>query len=167
MSETWLNKMYNDSYNEIEGYTVVRQDREWDSNKKGGGICKCMYIKNGLYYSEFKYIQFITNCVHLESQWVSIKQKIGREIIIVNCYRPPQGDLNVCLRYLNKGINEIDLEKSDVFIIGDINMNVLDKKDKNMHIFNNSLKQKGLLQYIREPTRVTTTSTCIDLCYMN
>ena len=47
-------------------------------------------------------------------------------------------------------------------------MNVLDKKDENIQHFNNSLKQKAILQYIKEPTRVTATiSTCIDLCYTN
>ena len=166
MSETWLNKSYSDSYNNIEGYTTVRSDREWDSNKKGGGICT--YIKNGINYSESKFIQFNSNCVHLESQWISIKQYIGKEIIIINCYRPPQGDLKECLNYLNVGLNEIDLDKSDVFIIGDLNINFFDKKDKSIQMFNNSLKQKGFLQYIKEPTRITaTTSTCIDLCYTN
>ena len=166
MSETWLNDMYDKSYNMIEGYTMIRQDREWDFKKKGGGICT--YIKLGLDFSEYKFKRFNSNCRNLESQWVSLKQNVGREIIIVNCYRPPQGDLKECLELLNKGLNEIDMNKCDIFIIGDLNMNVLDKKDKNIQFFINSMKQKGMLQYIKEPTRITSwTSTCIDLCFSN
>ena len=166
MSETWLNGMFDSTYNNIEGYMAIRQDRAWGFNKKGGGICT--YIKSDLNFSEYKYSKFNTNCINLESQWISLKQNIGREIIIVNCYRPPQRDINECLGYLNKGLNEINLNKCDVFIIGYLNMNILEKKDKNIHYFINSLKQKGLLQYIKEPTRVTpTTSTCIDLCFSN
>ena len=166
MSETWLNELFDQSYNMIEGYVTVRQDREWGNRKKGGGICS--YIKTGINFSEHKYKRFNTNCVNLESQWISIKQNVGREIIIVNCYRPPQGTVKECLELLNKGLNEIDLNKCDIFIIGDMNMNVLDKGNKDIQCFVNSLKQKGLLQYIKEHTRISsTTSTCIDLCFSN
>ena len=165
MCETWLTSKYSEAYNAIEGYVVIRQDREWDLNKKGGGICT--YLKNGLNYSEFKYKHLNQNCQNLECQWISIKQNIGKEIIIVNCYRPPQGDITECLRHIEEGIYEVYLNKADLFIIGDLNMNVLDKKDKNVQSFNNSLRQKGFLQLIKEPTRITAlTATCIDLCYM-
>ena len=73
-----------------------------------------------------------------------------------------------CYELLNKGLSEIDLNKCDIFIIGDLNMNVIDKNDKNIQLFINSLKQKGMLQYIKEPTFITSmTSTCIDLCFTN
>ena len=109
MSETWLNELFDQSYNIIEGYVAVRQDREWGDRKKGGGICS--YIKTGINFSEHKYKRFNTNCVNLESQWISIKQNVGREIIIVNCYRPPQGTVKEGLDLLNKGLNELDLNK--------------------------------------------------------
>ena len=166
ISETWLNEMYDKAYNVIEGYMDVRQDRKWGYLKKGGGICT--YIKVGVNFSEYKYNIFNSNCVHLESQWISINQEVGREIIIVNFYRPPQGVMQECLELLNKGLNEVDMNRCDIFVIGDLNMNVLDKKEKDTHFFINSLKQKGLLQYIKESTRITTTSsTCIDLCFSN
>ena len=59
LSETWLNKMYNDSYIAIEGYVAVRSDSEWDHNKRGGGICT--YITNGIHFLESKYIHFNSN----------------------------------------------------------------------------------------------------------
>ena len=118
--------------------------------------------------SEYKYLHLNTNCRDLESQWISIKQNIGREIILVNCYRPPQGDIEVCLRLLEERLVEFDLSKVDVFILGDLNINIFDKKDKKNQNFNSSLKQIGLLQQINDPTRITSkTATCIDLCYTN
>ena len=47
-------------------------------------------------------------------------------------------------------------------------MNVLNKKDKETTKFDITLKQKGILQVIKNPTRITATAaTCIDLCYTN
>ena len=47
MSETWLNEMYDKTYNMIVN---IRQDRIWDNNKKGGGIC--IYVRSGIVFSD-------------------------------------------------------------------------------------------------------------------
>ena len=85
---------------------------------KEGGII-CTYIKKGINYSEYKYIHSNRNFQNLESQWISIQQQVGKEIIVVNCYRPLQGDIKECQKYLADDIVEIDLTKTDIFIIGD------------------------------------------------
>ena len=119
-------------------------------------------------YFEYKYKHLNKNCRHLEAQWISVKQNIGKEIIIVNCYRQPQGSIKECLSFLEEGLNQINLDRADVFIIGDLNLNVLNGNDKDVKSSETPLKQKGLLQLIKKNTRITnTTATCIDLCYTN
>ena len=54
----------------------------------------------------------------------------GKDILVVNCYRPPQGHISECLRYLEAGLLELGLNKTDIFIIGELNMNMLDTKKK-------------------------------------
>ena len=87
---------------------------------------------------------------------------------MVICYRPPQGDIEECLRLLEERLLEFDLAQVDVYIIRDLNMNIFDKEEKKNQNFNSSLKQLGLIQQINNPTRITSkTATCMDLCYTN
>ena len=77
-------------------------------------------------------------------------------------------DIKECQKYLADAIEEIDLTKTDNSIIGDLNVDILDKMDKNVKKIVTTLKQKGLLQQIKDPTCITKmTATCIDLCFTN
>ena len=64
---------------------------------------------------------------------------------MVSCYRPSQGDIKECQKYLKDTIEKIDLKKNYIFIIGDLNIIILDKKDKDVQNFATTLEEKGLL----------------------
>ena len=46
ITETWLTNVTPTSAINIKGFTVFRQDRYHNENKKGGGIC--IYVKEGI-----------------------------------------------------------------------------------------------------------------------
>ena len=60
-------------------YSILNFLNTLDPDLEGGGICR--YLQSWIYFSEYKYKNSNTNCVNLESQWVSINQQIGKEII--------------------------------------------------------------------------------------
>ena len=58
--------------------------------KKGGGlIC---YIKSSINMDEFRFSQLNCSTKDLEMQWVLLNMENMRNIVILNVYRPPQGD---------------------------------------------------------------------------
>ena len=93
ISETWLVEKYDSNLIEIPGYNLLRLDRNWSENgksiKKGGGLA--IYIKNGIDYCEVKFKMNNTSNSDIESQWVEIRIKNMKKIILVNVYRPPSG----------------------------------------------------------------------------
>ena len=173
-SETWLHSLLPSAlYILRHDYTLIRHDRKWnDSNnlqlppKRGGGVC--MYIKDTLQYSEVEYSQYNKSCKDIECQWISIFQKPNKTILIGNLYRPPQGDISKCIDYLDDVLSDIDLQKVEVFLMGDLNIDILDKNNRFVKILLNMAKQLGLRQLITEPTRYSPVKdSCLDLFFTN
>ena len=94
--------------------------------KKGGGLY--MYINNKLQFSELHFARFNTSNKDLESQWVAIYQKPNKTLLIGNLYRPPQGDSTKCLETLENILSEIDLQKMEITLIGDLNLDIIEQK---------------------------------------
>ena len=67
---------------------------------------------------------------HIEAQWTQIIRENCKNITLCNLYRPPGGDLDLALSYLNTCINSINRKKNDLFIIGDFNVNYENKGSK-------------------------------------
>ena len=157
LSETWLNsKLPNDLYNLHNDYTLLRNDRNWcdtgsNYTKKGGGVA--LFIKNGLIFSESDFRYLNTNNIDLESQWVSIKQPNSKTILIGNIYRPPQGNIENFIQVLENIFTEIDLLRIEIYIMGDFNIDMLDKKNASTKKLLDFIKPFGLYQLIKSPTR--------------
>lgn len=77
--ETWINNSVTDSEISIEGYHVLRKDR----NRSGGGVC--VYIRP---YLAFARRTDIDND-NLESLWLELYLPKIKPIIVGVCYRPP------------------------------------------------------------------------------
>ena len=173
-SETWLHACLPDNQFYLGNqYTLLRNDRKWnDLNdislppKKGGGTC--MYINNNLSFSENAYSDFNASTIDLEAQWVTIYQKPNKTILIGNLYRPPQGTATNCINMLESVLSNIDLHKIEVILMGDLNLDILDKNNKSGKEIVNILKQLGLRQLIKEPTRYSyNKNSCLDLFFTN
>ena len=91
----WLTSGVPDDMIAIKGFDLARLDRRWSENtvkepKKGGGlIC---YVREGIYMNEFRYEKLNCSCKNPEMQWVSLEMGNMRRIVLINIYRPPQGN---------------------------------------------------------------------------
>ena len=127
-----------------------------------------LFIDSSLYSSDTNFARLNRSTKHIESQWVSIKQNHSKIILIGNMYRPPQGDVDIFIQYLENVFDDIDLDKTEIFLMGDFNIDFLDKKDVKCKKLIDMIKPLGLRQLIKEPTRVTLDrNSCLDLFLTN
>ena len=151
VSETWLGPNIPDQTLYINGYQAVRQDRD----SRGGGVM--FYIKNDLQFS----VVFSSASDVLEELWLQIVHS-KKTYVVGILYRPPKGKINEFLEIFEERLS--DFQPSDVICGGDINLNLLDLSSQYACLFYDYVESFNLQQIIREPTRVTdTTSSLLDI----
>ena len=102
--------------------------------------------------------------------WFTIKTDHLKPITIVDIYRPPSGNITNFIETLNTSLENLDIRRdNDLFILGDMNLDMLNKKDKNVSTFKNKMSRHSLLQLIKEPTRLISPGkgSLLDLCFTN
>ena len=151
ITETWLDDSYTNNSIKIEGYNLIRRDRQ----AHAGGVC--MYIRENLPYNPREDLQ--NN--EVEDLWIEILLPHTKPIFIGTFYRAPK-NLNAT-NCINETISKLPLE-CDTILLGDFNYCLL----KNNHKFAQVLHTSGYKQLINEPTRITnTTESLIDHIYVN
>ena len=76
--------------------------------KRGGGLA--CFIKKGLKHSNTEHEELNISTKDLEMQWISISLHNVRPIVLVNVYRPPQGDYKKCCMdyfFSNQKVSEL------------------------------------------------------------
>ena len=170
LTETWLDTRYNDSLVKINGMKVYRNDRcnasindiqQRRIPKRGGGVL--IYVKNF-------WVPYITLSPeatritpHYETIGLYVCKPSNRKMFVICVYRPPQGSIQKLIDFLRE-ITEIQaVMRSEIWILGDFNLNVLIRNDLDVVKVNRFLREKRLNQLIQEPTRLTNRGgTCID-----
>ena len=169
LSETWLKEGLTSNILDIPGYRLSRLDRNWMENnniKKGGGLC--MYINQKIEFTNSDISKLNYSSKDIEIQWMEIKFPKMRNIIIANIYRPPQGNVKNCCKYIRNCLNNMnDIDKNDVFFMGDFNINIYKKTSTESKELLNIMSTYGFKQFINETTRFGTKNTCIDLIFTN
>ena len=174
VSETWLNSSLDDNMLNIQNYNIIRNDRSWNDDvtntnskvKRGGGVC--MYIKNNIKFSTHALEMYNVSCRNIECQWVKILLDKQRNIVIGNIYRPPQGNIKNFVEYLEGVIENLDLSKEDLVLMGDFNIDFLDKTSNDLKIMEPFTTQIGLDKYIQFPTHYSNNkNSCIDQILSN
>ena len=164
MSETWAKDYIQTDLMAISGYSVLRQDRDLIATGKttGGGLIT--YIST-MRLPDFKTLDRLSiSSPHIEAQWTEITRPKSKNIIICNLYRPPQGTLKVALDYLNTCLNKLNRGKISLYIMGDLNIDYLNKTAKAYKSLTFFEKTNQLTQIIRETTRNTDkTNTLLDV----
>ena len=176
-SETWLTKEVPNELVHIKGFNCARLDRSWRDNdnsvapKKGGGlIC---YAGNKLDMNEFRYAHLNVSSKDLEMQWISIDSKVMRRIVVINVYRPPQGDYKEACKRIHTAINEADLkDNAEIFLMGDFNIDCMDKKSPMYRELASTVSYWDLGACISEATRLgcvqgSVKESCIDNIFTN
>ena len=134
-SETWLHDVLPNNLFEFgHNFTLLCNDRNRNDAdnpllqpKLGGGTC--IYIRNELQFSELQYSHYNTSNKNLKSQRVSIYQKPNKTTLMGNLYKLPQGDSKKCLEILDNILADIDLTTIKVILMGDLNLDILDKNN--------------------------------------
>ena len=172
LSETWLNnKLPNDLYKLSNEYTLLRNDRKWSDEgkietKKGGGVA--IYIKNTLNFSQGNFSHLNESNKDIESQWISIRQPNSKMVLIGNIYWPPQGNVENFTQVLEQILDDLDLTKIELYIIGDINIDMLDKKNSYTKRVIELMKPFGLRQLVKTPTRFSNDkNSLLDVIFTN
>ena len=164
LSETWLDDITSDAEIELAGFVCARLDR---TGAKEGYSGVATYIRDGL---PFRLRNDINTGGH-ECLWIELIRDKCKPTFICCAYRAPDVDFNGFISSLQNSMSAVDLKKSDVIILGDLNVNMLPKskipkKDKQELL--NFSRAFDLTQLIKEPTRVSDTSrTQIDLIFVN
>lgn len=158
ITETHLSTEICDSEISIEGYKIYRKDRNNGKDHWGGCL---MYISNALNVSES---DFGDKIVNIESIWLNVI--VNSQKTLVACiYRPPSEK-----KFLNKWVpilESVCSKRKNMVILGDFNydLSYSNKTDNAVtNSFAKSLYSFNLVNLIKQPTRITdTSSSLIDL----
>ena len=83
--------------------------------------------------------------------------------MVLNLYRPPQGSVSSFIEKLGKIISELNLvATAEIYVLGDYNIDMLDNTSKSVKDLFRELKLHGALPLIKDFTRRSTTSACLD-----
>ena len=169
LSETWLREELTSNIIDIPGYRISRLDRNWSENntiKKGGGLC--MYISENINFTDSDVKKFNFSSKDIEIHWMVLEFPKMRDMIIANVYRPPQGNVKNCCKYIRNCIEDLkDISKKDIFFMGDFNIDFSNKASNDSKDLINLMSTHGFKQFIKETTRFGTKNTCIDLIFSN
>ena len=127
ISETWLKRHINSGLLSLPGYSILRQDRDLSKSTKKRGGELLTYIQTATCPSYKPLDKLSISDKHIEAQWTQIIRKHCKNIVICNLYRPPGGDLELALKYLNNAINSVNRNKNDLYILGDFNIDYANK----------------------------------------
>ena len=158
INESKLDLVDSDRLVNLEGYNIVRRDR----NKHGGGVC--FYLRNTITFSS----QYQLENNDLELIALEIQKPNSCPFLIATWYRPPKTPLDY-LKKFEMFLNEADARYSEIYILGDLNCNILSNplEVHTTHLLD-SIVDYQLAQLIKEPTRVNAKSqTLIDVFITN
>ena len=168
LSETWLNEAVNSKTVALQDYTLYRQDRNFKAvtKKRGGGLLT--YIRSELAADSESLDDYNTSNGDMEAQWSIIYRPHCKNVVICNVYRPPTGNLDKAVKYLDDRLKLFELDKVEVFVMGDMNVNYQNKLSKDFKKLNFFIKSNGLTQEIMNSTRNSDkTNSLLDLVLTN
>ena len=147
INETWLDQYIKNEEISIQGYNIVRKDR----NRHGGGVC--VYIKQTITYN----VLFSNDQNPIESIWLNLT---GVKLCIGCIYRPPSSD-NVYYNNILDHIEQVKNQANDIIIIGDLNFNYQFDVSLSTNPVHYIESAYDMTQLVEQPTRVTETSSSL------
>ena len=162
LSETWLLKHNDTALVTFRNYQQpLRRDRNITAGgkpKKGGGLL--VYVSRALTAKRRKDLES-----EIEAIWVEISGKNTPHILVCNFYRPPQSNKEF-FDALETQIGDAKENGLPIFLLGDMNIDLLNTSNPHLYEVNNLKRLFDLVQLIGAPTRIiTSSSTLIDHIY--
>ena len=168
ISETWLKQHLSTLLVRIDGYQSFRQDRKsrLKPGKRGGGLIT--YVREA-YASSCESIEELDmSNDYIEAQWLYLHREHCKDIVVCNAYRPPKGDVMKAITYLDDCMKTLNLQKVDLFLLGDLNINYKNKQSPDYKKLNFFAQSNGLAQHISSTTRNNDkTKSLLDLAISN
>ena len=168
VSESWLEEKDISSEFAFIGFKMYRWDRSWEENGKtkvGGGLL--MYVKNQYVVLEEEFLPK-KSTIDIEITSLIVKRNGAKNILLLNIYRPPQGNVHTFWDEMKDIISNIPhINRYELYILGDMNINMLDETSEFVKDFKQGMMGYGLINYITCPTRYAETDTCLDLIFTN
>ena len=161
INETRLDESVGDNEVYIPGYEIIRRDRE-HNGRFGGGVC--FYVRSSINFS----LRPDLSIQSLENLCIEIRKPRSKPFLIATWYRPPDSPTDI-FTHFETLVGKLDAENVEIYLMGDFNCNFASSQpDNNTALLSNLADVYGLYQLIKDPTRVTcTSSTLIDVIFTN
>ena len=122
-SESWLTPMMPDNLLDVEGYSIIRNDRSW-TDLPNGAKKKCGVggadVKYTIKLNTIELSRFNCSSAAIECMWLVIQNPKQRKIIVGEIYRPPNCNLaDFAEKIINKVNLILDGSNAAIFILGD------------------------------------------------
>ena len=158
VNETRLDDTVSNQMIHIDGYDIVRRDR----NRRGGGVC--LYIRGTFNYTR----RHDVVDVDIEAVCVEINRHNSKPFAIISAYRPPNAE-DEFFSLLELIIQKLDGEGKEILIMGDLNCDLLSKSlERHCRHLLSLCEVYQFSQLIEQPARITeTTQTLIDVILTN
>lgn len=158
ITETWLNDNIPADAVYINGFELYREDRCADGSR-GGGVC--VYVSNTCKIKVSKINSPKRDS--FEQLWLKISGK-NINVALGTIYRPPGKNVAMFIDQLDDTLSNISPSFEDIFILGDININLFNLNNP----LDKCLDAYGMSQILDEPTRIAkNTQTLIDPIYVS
>ncbi|KAF0299165.1 hypothetical protein FJT64_003567 [Amphibalanus amphitrite] len=138
---------------------MVRRDRASSTNGqrvRGGGVA--ILHRNSIQCQALK----TPETRLLETLWLSVTWRGGRPAIVGVIYRPPDGSVCHAVEELQEQLREVLLRNRPVFLLGDININVLNTQSADVRRYQAALAELNMTQLIDRPTHPLPTPAALD-----
>ena len=154
--ETYLQNQHPDSLLSINNYSFIRKDRSETQDKSGGGLL--IYFRESLNIKRRHDLE-ISN---IETIWTEISLTNSKSFLLCTVYQSP----SACSDWIDLFEAEVSIAQAsglEFLLMGDFN---IDLESCTNSKWLNLIQLFDLSQLVKEPTRVTeTTSTIIDHAY--
>ena len=147
---------------------VYRLDRPQGKGRKcrGGGLITYVNTVHTAHCEPLAHMNAAT--AHVEAQWIKIHRPNCKNVVICNVYRQPTGELSRLTEYLDECLQSLNLAITEVYVLGDFNVNYQNKTSPDFKKLNFFVKAIGFSQLISNTTRNTDKSkSLIDLVLAN
>ena len=164
ITETWLSSKIGNNLLNFRGKTLFRQDRIYGNRvSRGGGVCIFIDNKFGPYSVINAECSMCNNDFEILS--LDVTRPGHRFMTIICIYRPPRGKHILFVKFLEYILKKT---KSEIWIMGDFNVDYLNRGDTNRQRYIDLFKKYGMKQYIENITRPNNRGgTCIDWVISN
>lgn len=155
ITETHLNNTWSDDEIKLDNFTCVRKDRSYSG---GGGILA--FVPNSINFDRRADLENFDNNL-IETICIEISFHISSPILICFLYRPPSNSVRWRDELKNMIIN-LENEVKEVIILGDFNVNVLNRSQyRPLKLITTSYQYEQLIDKVTRPA----TNTIIDHIY--